>query len=117
MGRVKAIKPEDWTAALIEGEIQFMNKWHEKEESESEERGRLRMIELIRFRVSVWGGVLGGWRPRTEKMEGWEEFEAKLSMVRLCKEVRKLRIIKKRDEDFEKDVEERRLYLLELEQG
>ena len=107
-----AIKPEDWTAALIKGEIQFMNEWHAKEESESEERKRLRMIELTRLRVVVWGG----WRPRTEEMDGWEDFEAKWSMVRLCKEVRELRIKKQREEDFEREVEEGRLYLLELEE-
>jgi hypothetical protein len=109
---VMAIKPEDWTAALIEGEIQFMNEWHAKEESESEERKRLRMIELTRLRVVVWGG----WRPRTEEMDGWEDFEAKWSMVRLCKEVRELRIKKQQEEDFEKEMEEGRLYLLELEE-
>jgi hypothetical protein len=112
---VMAISPEDWTAALLKGEARFMSKWHAKEEAESKERGRLRMIDLIRLRVVVWGGLLGGWRPRTVDMVGWEDFEAKWNMVRQCKEVRELRIKKQQLEDFDKDVEEGRLVLSELE--
>jgi hypothetical protein len=111
-----AASPEDWTDALLKGEARFMKTWHAKEEAESKERGRARMIDLIRLRVVVWGGLLGGWRPRTVGMAGWEDFEAKWSMVRKCKEVRELRIKKKyHEEDFDKDVERGRLFLLEAE--
>jgi hypothetical protein len=48
-------------------------------------------------------------------MVGWEDFEAKWNMVRQCKEVRELRIKKQQLEDFDKDVEEWRLVLSELE--
>jgi hypothetical protein len=117
---VMAVSPEDWTAALLKGEARFMNKWHAKEEAESKERGRVRMNNLTRLRVIVWGRrsgeaervrPWGGWYPRTTEMDGWEDFEAKWSMVRRCKEVRERRI----KSNFDGDVEDGRILLLELD--
>ena len=102
---VMATKPEDWNAALSSGEYKFMSEWHEKEELESKERRKKRTTELTRLRTIVWGG----WYPRTEDMKGWEDFEAKWSRVRrckeLCKEVRERRILEL-EEKYELEIEE-----------
>jgi hypothetical protein len=120
---VMAVSPEKWTAALLKGEARFMHKWHAKEEAESMERGRVRMTNLTRLRVKVWGrrsgeaGIYrpwGGWYPRTTEMDGWEDFEAKWSMVRRCKEVRERRWESWHEENFDGDVEDGGPLLLEL---